>query len=155
LERVPELSEMVKAATGQVALRSKDEEGAYVILDTYGELGQVYSVADIVIVGGGFEDLGGQNIIQPLAHGKPVIHGSHMENFRDVTGMAAAVGATRTVQTPQELANTIEELIQNPDTVEKMGKAAKELVMQNVGASKRYAVVIAEAAKTSDAVVKS
>ncbi|HEY3781149.1 MAG TPA: 3-deoxy-D-manno-octulosonic acid transferase [Fimbriimonadaceae bacterium] len=155
LERVSELSNLVKNATGHVALRSRDEEGAYLILDTYGELSQVYSVADFVIVGGGFADLGGQNIIQPLAHGKPVIHGPHMENFRDVTSMAASVGATRTVQTPQELANTIEELIQNPDTVEKMGQAAKELVMQNVGASKRYAIEIAKAANTSEAVVKA
>jgi 3-deoxy-D-manno-octulosonic-acid transferase len=103
-------------------------------------------VADLVIVGGGFEDLGGQNIIQPLAHGKAVLHGPHMQNFRDVASMAAKAGATRVCATAEELAKAIEDLMADPGTRNEMGKQAKALVSRNLGASARYAKLIAEEA---------
>ena len=147
LERVPELAAHVRELTGGVALRSKQQAGPYMILDTYGELSDVYSVADFVIIGGGFAPLGGQNLLQPLAHGKPVLYGPHMENFRDVAGAAREAGATRIVATPAELATALKDLLTNPEEARKMGEAARQLVQANVGATRRYAVQIAEAAK--------
>ncbi|MEJ5171016.1 MAG: glycosyltransferase N-terminal domain-containing protein, partial [Fimbriimonadales bacterium] len=89
LERVPELYHKALERLGQVSLRSEGGGAAYVILDTYGELSQAYCVADAVVIGGGFGEYGGQNLLQPLAHGKPVLHGPHMNNFAEV---AAAAG---------------------------------------------------------------
>jgi len=148
LERVPELAARVIELTGAVALRSKAEKGPYLILDTYGELSNVYSVADFVIIGGGFAPLGGQNLLQPLAHGKPVLHGPHMQNFRDVADAALRAGASQMVSTPAELTGEINKLIEQPELRKRMGEAAKQLVQQNVGASRRYALQIAEAAKS-------
>lgn len=147
LERVEALAAKVKALTAGVALRSRGESGPYLILDTYGELGQVYSVADVVIIGGGFADLGGQNLLQPLAHGKPVIHGPHMQNFREVAGAAQSVRATRVAATAEELAGALSELLGDSALRGKMGHAARELVQANVGASRRYAEAIASAAQ--------
>ena len=147
LERVPMLAEQVRTLTGAVALRSKQEAGPYLILDTYGELSEVYSVADFVIIGGGFAPLGGQNLLQPLAHGKPVLHGPHMQNFRDVTDAALLAGASQVVSTPNDLAKMINEFLANPALVTAMGEAAQQLVRANVGASKRYAARIAEAGR--------
>lgn len=146
LERVDAMSALVVEATGTVALRSKAETGPYMILDTYGELSSVYSAADFVIVGGGFSNLGGQNIIQPLAHGKPVLHGQHMQNFRDVAAMADSAGAALVCATPEELAQAIQRLLDEPKTRTEMGKQATQLVRRNIGASKRYAALIAEEA---------
>jgi len=146
LERVSALSELVKTQTGAVALRSREESGPYIVLDTYGELGSVYCVADLVIVGGGFSNLGGQNIFQPLAHGKPVLHGPHMQNFRDIAAMADTAGAAKVCSTPDELAKAISEILKDKSLREKMGKQAGQLVQQNLGASKRYAKLIAEEA---------
>lgn len=146
LERVDALSEQVRAAFGEVGRRSKEEGGSYVLLDTYGELGKVYAAADIVVVGGGFENLGGQNILQPLAHGKPVLHGPHMQNFREVADSAREVNATITCATAEELAEAIRKLLDDPALRKKMGDAAADLVKRNVGASQRYAEAIAEAA---------
>ena len=148
LERVDALAEQVKKRTGKVALRSRGETGPYLILDTYGELSFVYSVADVVVVGGGFSNLGGQNIIQPLALGKPVVHGTHMQNFRDVSALAEAAEASVSCSTSVELGNAVRRLLQDIDLREKMGDAAKQLVQSNSGASSRYAKLIAaEAAK--------
>lgn len=146
LETVPGLSENVARRFGTTALRSKSETGPYLILDSYGELSQVYSVADIVIVGGGFSNLGGQNIIQPLAHGKPVIHGPHMQNFRDVSDAARYFQATMESRTPDELAEGLEKLIESPELRELMADQARKLVQGSLGASARYGEAIALAA---------
>jgi 3-deoxy-D-manno-octulosonic-acid transferase len=143
LERVAALSDLVKQRTGSVALRSKGESGPYLILDTYGELSAVYSVADLVIVGGGFANLGGQNIIQPLALGKPVLHGIHMQNFRDVSAIADNAGAATACATPQDLATSVRRLLQDAIVRFEMGSEARQLVWNNVGASRRYAEAIA------------
>jgi len=139
LETVSGLADRVLRTFGSVALRSRNETGKYLILNTYGELSKVYSVADVVVIGGGFDKLGGQNLIQALAHGKPVIHGPNMNNFRDSAEMAARVGATITVATSAELTGTLLELIDDADKRARMGRAASNLVGEHLGASKRYA----------------
>jgi len=150
LERVEALSAAVARRFGSSARRSFGQKGPYLILDTYGELNYVYSVADFVAVGGGFDDLGGQNIIQPLAHGKPVLHGPHMQNFRDAADAALAAGASRICKDANELATALNGLINKPFAKEQMGLAAQRLVQTNLGASERYANAIAEAARSKE-----
>ncbi len=115
------------------------------ILDTYGELSHVYSVADLVIIGGGFDHLGGQNILQPLALGKPVIHGPHMENFKDIADESLRVGASVVAHNSVELKEVVESLLANIAKREEMGIAAHQMVKSHTGASERYAKAIIEA----------
>jgi 3-deoxy-D-manno-octulosonic-acid transferase len=145
IERAPALA----AKYGQAPLRSKGETGQRLVLDTYGELGGVYTAADVVIVGGGFDDLGGQNIIQPLALGKPVVHGPHMQNFKDVAEEAVRTGASLIARTADELAQAIASLKDDPAKRETMGKAAQALVARHTGAARRCAEAVVAAA-TSD-----
>jgi 3-deoxy-D-manno-octulosonic-acid transferase len=146
LERSAALAGRVKATLGSVALRSRQETGPYMVLDTYGELATVYAVADVVVVGGGFSNLGGQNILQPLALGKPVIHGPHMQNFKDVAALASKAGATMTASTSEDLADAIRSLLSDDSRRQTMGQAARGLIEANLGASARYAEAIAELA---------
>jgi len=151
LERSDELA---TALGGRVARRSKGErsDGRMLLLDTYGELAEVYTVADVAVVGGGFANLGGQNILQPLAHGKPVLHGPYMQNFRDVAEQAARSGATRVCyagevsekEGAQTLAAALRQLLADEAERHRMSGAAATLVLENVGASRRYAQAIAE-----------
>lgn len=142
IERAAPLGALVESVFGSVAYRSKGEEGDYLILDTYGELGRAYAAADVVIVGGGFDQFGGQNILQPMALGKPVIHGCHMQNFRSAAAEAAAAGATRICDSPEELGSTLAELLSDMHIRIRMGEAAETLVRANVGAARRYAEAI-------------
>lgn len=144
LERVPALVEKLKLYGVQPSLRSKGEGGGYVVLDTYGELDQVYSVADLVIIGGGFSDLGGQNLLQPLAHGKPVLHGPHMQNFREAAELADREGAALRASTPEELAGQIRTLLADSGKRAAMSATAASIVRRSTGASRRYAEAIAE-----------
>lgn len=147
LERAEPLAAEVARRFGDSARRSLEQSGPYLILDSYGELNQVYAIADVVVIGGGFDNLGGQNLIQPLAHGKPVLHGPHMQNFRDATEMALREGASRVCATSEELQRALEELLGSPDERVRMGAAAKALVARNLGASERYAEAISQAAR--------
>ncbi|MBS1709322.1 MAG: hypothetical protein JSS65_11470 [Armatimonadetes bacterium] len=142
LERVPELASLVVSKFGSVALRSKGETGRYLILDTYGELASVYAAADVVVVGGGFGNYGGQNIIQPLAHGKPVLHGPHMQNFRDVARMALDANASSDCPCAEDLADALYYLFESEELRAEWGEAAVALVAANQGASTRYAEAI-------------
>lgn len=146
IERVPALAAEVRKRFGDAALRSQNQTGRYLILDSYGELDKIYSVADVVIIGGGFDNLGGQNLVQPLAHGKPVLHGPHMQNFREVAAMAVDAGASIVCSTPEDLGARLSELLVDPAKRSAMGKAASDLVRTNAGASRRYAQAIADEA---------
>jgi len=143
-EDAPELYKRVQTMTTDVALRSKNESAHYIVLDTYGELASCYTVADLAIVGGGFENLGGQNMVQPMAAGKPVLHGPHMQNFRQAAELADKEGASKTCQTSAELAQEIENLLSHPEVRIRMGEAGASLVRENLGASRRYAEAVAE-----------
>ncbi len=66
--------------------------GSFVLLDTVGELEQVYGLADIVFVGGTLVPHGGQNVMEPASLGKPVIVGPHVGNFRGEVAMLVQAG---------------------------------------------------------------
>lgn len=148
IERTQYVLDELKQICSHVALRSKAEKGTVVILDSYGELSKVYAVADVVVIGGSFADLGGQNLIQPLAHGKPVLHGRFMQNFREVTALANRAGATVQCNDANDLAAAIDQLLNDPEARRAMGRAGATLVQENEGASRKYALAVAEAVKS-------
>jgi 3-deoxy-D-manno-octulosonic-acid transferase len=128
-----------------IGLRSKGQTADYLVLNTFGELGSVYSVADVVVIGGGFDKLGGQNLIQPLALAKPVIHGPNMFNFRDIAAESVRAGSSVICETSEEVTASLKALLSDPIKRDTMASAAKQLIASNIGASQRYAeAVIAE-----------
>ena len=70
-----------------------------VVLDTIGELGKVYSIGDIIYVGGSLVAHGGHNILEPAAHGKPIIVGPNMFNFKETHALFSGRKACITVKT--------------------------------------------------------
>jgi 3-deoxy-D-manno-octulosonic-acid transferase len=144
LETADDLAAKVKQEFGEVARRSKGQTGRYLILDTYGELASVYAAADVAVVGGAFEDLGGQNIIQPLALGKPVIHGPNIQNFRDVADLADRASAAIVCTNAQEVAYHLDELFGDENLRRTMGDAGADLVKKQQGVSEEYARLILE-----------
>lgn len=113
-----------------------NESPDVLVLDTIGELGRVYSLADIVVVGGSFVRVGGHNILEPAAHGKPILVGPHMFNFKDIFALLHSQGACRMVK-ENELAPALLELLDKPEELERMGRCAWNLVQENQGATQR------------------
>jgi 3-deoxy-D-manno-octulosonic-acid transferase len=105
-----------------------------VILDTIGELAQLYQIATAVFVGGSLVPLGGHNILEPAVHGKPIVFGPHMENFAEIAGAFLANGAAVQVRTARELEDVVVELMADPVRRARLGAAARALVDANRGA---------------------
>ncbi len=142
LERVPEVENLFTSAGFTVLRRSQLPlpEGHYaqvVLVDTFGELASLYAVADVAVVGGAFAPLGGQNLFQPLAHGKPVFFGPHTHNFRDIAHLAKEAGVGFEVADAKALAEGILNLLCDPDKRTQIAKQARELVAHHQGATKR------------------
>lgn len=150
LERADAIAERLQGLGVAVGRRSQGTYERFTLLDTYGELGDVYAVADVAIIGGGFANFGGQNLIQALAKGAPVLHGPHMQNFRDVAEMAGREGAALVCETPDDLAQMLVGLLADESQRTKMSTQARALVERNLGASARYAEAIAEALATAE-----
>ncbi len=108
-----------------------------VVLDSIGELGRFYSLADLVFVGGSLVSHGGHNILEPAAQGKPILVGPHMFNFRDTYAIFSKRNACMTVLDGQELAQKTLELLQDKQAAEQMGREAAQIVAENQGAAVR------------------
>jgi 3-deoxy-D-manno-octulosonic-acid transferase len=65
--------------------------------DSIGELAAFYSAARVALLGGSFEPLGGQNLIEAAACGCPVLMGPHTFNFAEAAELAIEAGAARRV----------------------------------------------------------
>jgi 3-deoxy-D-manno-octulosonic-acid transferase len=115
-----------------------------VILDTLGELAQLYQIATVVFVGGSLVDHGGHNILEPGVFGKPIVFGPHMQNFREIAEAFLANGAAVQVQTARELEDSLLILVGDPVRRARLGAAARALVEANRGAKEKTLAVIAD-----------
>ena len=99
-----------------------------VVLDTIGELAQLYQIATAVFVGGSLVPAGGHNILEPAAHGKAIVFGPYMHNFQEIADTFLANGAAIKVQNERELEDTVLSLMGDPVRRARLGAAARALV---------------------------
>jgi len=115
-----------------------------VVLDSIGELAQVYQVATAVFVGGSLVDHGGHNILEPAVFGKPIVFGPYMHNFREIAAAFVSNGAAVPVASDRELESALLELVTDPVRRARLGAAARALVEANRGAKTKTLQVISE-----------
>lgn len=113
-----------------------------VILDTIGELAELYQIATVVFVGGSLVQGGGHNILEPAVFGKPIVFGPHMENFAEIAETFLANGAAIQVRSPRELDEAVVGLMGDPVRRARLGAAARALVEANRGAKDRTVAAI-------------
>ncbi len=143
IERAVPIAVKATALGFNVGFRSKEQwDKPFLILDSYGELAGLYSEAMLAIIGGGFDNLGGQNIIQPMAVGCTVICGPNMKNFREPFELAKQEGALLVASTPGNLKDKIMVLVNSPELRATMGEKGIQLVEKNKGAAAKYAAII-------------
>lgn len=113
-----------------------------VILDTFGELAQLYQIATAVFVGGSLVPWGGHNILEPAVFGRPVLFGPHMQNFAEIAEEFLRNGAAIQVRSARELEDAMVELMDDPVKRARLGAAARALVEANRGAKDKTMAVI-------------
>jgi len=114
------------------------------VLDSIGELAQLYQVATVVFVGGSLADAGGHNILEPAVFGKPIVFGPHMHNFAEISRTFLENRGAVQVHTASELETVLVELLSDPVRRASLGAAARALVEANRGARQRTLAVITQ-----------
>lgn len=105
------------------------------IVDTIGELEQVYALADVVFVGGSLLPHGGQNMLEPAAQGLAVLYGPHVANFREEAALLERASAAQRIASEAELGPAVRALLDDPDRRRSMGAAGRAAVEAQKGAT--------------------
>ncbi len=112
------------------------------VVDTFGELFNIYSVATFVFCGASLVPLGGQNPLEPAAWGKPVLYGPHMDDFLDAKEMLESAGGSIRVADPHDLAKAFLHLLDHPDKAHALGRHAREAAFQAQATAHKHAEII-------------
>jgi len=106
--------------------------------DTMGEMAFYYGACDVALIGGSLAPLGGQNLIEALAAGAPVVVGPHMFNFEEATRLALRSGAALQAADAAAAVQACVGLIADPARREAMAQAGKKLCESHRGATGRH-----------------
>lgn len=126
-------------------------EGNIILVDTLGELAKMYSAADVVFVGGTCNKHGGQNFMEPCGLAKPTLVGPYLWNFKEPADLLCGAEAIRKVSDPSELAGALRELLAHPAQMLSIGKKAREVLLQQRGATRRMGNRLGTLARIIDA----
>ena len=107
------------------------------LLDTMGELARIYSLATVVFVGGSLIPKGGQNILEPVNFGKPVVFGPYISNFQEIAELLENSGIGFRIQTRDELYQKMFSLLKNETLRENIRNKAGFIVARYRGASSK------------------
>jgi 3-deoxy-D-manno-octulosonic-acid transferase len=107
------------------------------LVDTMGELMQFYAAGEVAFVGGTLIALGGHNLLEPAALGRPVLCGPHTFNAADIARALEQAGALKVVRTAAELAAELTVLFASADRRGAMGVAGQQVLAANRGACQR------------------
>ncbi len=142
-ERFDEVAALLQRSGQRFVRRSKLEapltdRSAALLLDTIGELGALWGLADVAFVGGSLDGRrGGQNMIEPAAYGAAVVFGPHVWNFRDTATRLVEAGAAIQISDAQELESVVERVLGDSEERQRLGRRARELVRSQQGATER------------------
>ncbi|HYB50859.1 MAG TPA: lipid IV(A) 3-deoxy-D-manno-octulosonic acid transferase [Burkholderiaceae bacterium] len=122
------------------------EPRARVVLlgDSMGEMPLYYAMADVALIGGSLQPLGGQNLIEACACGCPVVLGPHMFNFAQAAEDALAAGAARRVSDASQALLAMQQICAVPQQ-QHMAAAALDFARAHRGATERTVQLIDEA----------
>ena len=149
-ERCKELGQKLKARGVKFVFRGEIFTGTdlptdgldCLLVNSTGELKFFYEPATVVFVGKSLTAIGGQNPIEPGAQGKAIVFGPHMQNFADITRAFLRKNAAVQVKDAEELERVLGELLGDAERRAALGRAALEIVAENLGAVERTVAMI-------------
>jgi tetraacyldisaccharide 4'-kinase len=117
------------------------------LVDTMGQLGQLYSLGTVVFVGGSLVPVGGHNLMEPAALGRPVLFGPFVQHVQDTADLLLASGGGRMVHDVEELVREVQALLTETARRQAMERLARDTVRGHQGASGRAFVMVEEELK--------
>jgi 3-deoxy-D-manno-octulosonic-acid transferase len=144
-DRFEEVARLLQGAGMPFARRSEGTglDAPVVLIDTIGELGALWGLADVAFVGGSLDGRrGGQNMIEPAAYGSAVVFGPHVWNFADTATRLRQCNGALQVADATELEIVVRRLLSDPAQRLRMGEAARNFVLSQQGATQRTVVLL-------------
>ena len=132
---------MAKAA---VLLPVTDARPVIWLGDSLGDMALYYGLADVALLGGSFEPLGGQNLIEAAACACPVVMGPHTFNFAEAAELAEAAGAAKRVPDLAQAVAVAQSLVSDSEALTAMVSAATEFSNAHCGAVDKTANAVVE-----------
>ena len=115
----------------------KSKINAVILGDTMGDLRKFYSLATIIFVGRSLVPLGCSDMIEAAALGKCTIFGPSTYNFQQTADALLAAQGGIMVKDKQELLETMQKCLNEPDFAEKIARNGQEVIRKNQGATQK------------------
>jgi 3-deoxy-D-manno-octulosonic-acid transferase len=122
-----------------------------IILDTRGELATVYRYAVATFVGGTFVPIGGHNLLEPAIWCKPVFFGPYTDHCVEIADLLLRAEGGRQATDGADLATHVTAVLNDRSALERMGRAAQQVVLENRGALEHTVEVITRLLSTRTA----
>ncbi len=143
-ERASDVAKSARRNGAHAGLRSQGASDAeVVVVDSVGELANLYGLADLVFVGGTLAHVGGHNLVEPVQAGRVVVHGPHTENQRTQEGLLAPLGVLHRIENAAGLTRVLLELWDDPDRNAPAREAAKRIDAHRGATEKTLELVLA------------
>lgn len=114
------------------------------VIDTMGDLLDLYAISDVAFVGGSLIPAGGHNPLEPAAFGKPVLFGPFMDDFSEICQDMKAIDPGCLVHDADELSATVHELLTRPAVRLTRGNQLKSLIGPQQGVTDKIITLIKE-----------
>ena len=149
VERLQEIRAQLGAMPLRVTLASEALTGGIadtdcMLLDTTGELQRWYGIATVVFIGKSLTAQGGQNPVEPILAGKPVVFGPHMENFATLAKTLVSNNGAMQINDTGSLERTVAELLRDSEARQRLVGNAHAALREHEGATARAATLIHE-----------
>lgn len=152
LDRLSVVSDMLAEANVSYDVLSDLKEGgrrtaSLVIVDTFGDLDELFSVATFVFIGGTLTEYGGHNVLEAAKWEKVVFFGPHTSDFKDAAALLEKNGGGYRVDTAEAMKAKMESLLQDRAHLGKMQQRAGEAAAAQQGAGIRQTNLVLESAR--------
>jgi 3-deoxy-D-manno-octulosonic-acid transferase len=108
-----------------------------ILLDTMGELMNLYSLGTLVFIGGSLVPVGGHNPIEPLFFKKCVLFGPHMFHFLEISHRLIEAGGAIQVRGKEDLAFHLKRLLSDERARKEVGEKGYQFLQMHRGAAER------------------
>ena len=145
-QRFDEVAQEIRRRGLKFQRRSENAPAAadmqVVLGDSMGEMFAYYAACDVAFVGGSLVPVGGQNLIEACAAGRPVLIGPSTYNFAEAVEGAVTAGAAIQVRDAAALAREAGRLLLDREAARRMARAAREFANAHRGATAKVLELI-------------
>jgi len=134
-ERFDQVAELIREHGHRLSRWSEQQQhdSDFILVDAMGVLGDLYSVADVVIIAGSLKNIGGHNPLEAAVCGRGVVTGPFVQNFREIMHDMQRQNAVIIASNAQELEAAVTRLLQHPDELKQLHAHATLFMQDKTG----------------------